>query len=190
MARVISQKARLQVLQALAIGQTPSEIARATGRDPSTVWRWAQDPAFRSELEAVRNQMARDGLGACRALMAKVAGGLADLCDHEDPNVRLGAYGKIINAVMRGSELELAWAQASRGLSASDIAAEMTRIRTQLLELTPLSLENAPAQSHNDSAQAPLPNGIDPVATGESEVQQGLMEAPRADGGGGGNPER
>jgi hypothetical protein len=46
-------------LELLLEGRSDREAAAALGADPSTVWRWRQDPSFAAELEEARGDRIR-----------------------------------------------------------------------------------------------------------------------------------
>ena len=64
-----------------------ARAAQAAQIGKRTLMRWMNDPAFRSELERVRNNIADLAYTELEGLTLKSVFRIAQLLDHEDPNV-------------------------------------------------------------------------------------------------------
>jgi hypothetical protein len=63
-----------------------------------TLYRWMEDPDFRTEYERVREEASAVATAELRGLMLKATAVLAETMDHKYPEIRLRAAQATINA--------------------------------------------------------------------------------------------
>ena len=91
---VLSQR-QTAALPYVASEPTLAEAARAAQITRRTLTRWMRDPAFRAEVERVRQNVADFAYSEIEGATLKGVFRIVQLLDHDDPNMRLRA-GKAI----------------------------------------------------------------------------------------------
>ena len=92
---------KLRVVQALSVGQTPSEACKALGLHRSTIYRWLEEPEFRAALNRAR----RDLHQALQARSMKLVATAMQITEEELKGSNLDATDKVETAlkILRGS---------------------------------------------------------------------------------------
>jgi hypothetical protein len=103
-ARFGAQKVRAMVI--LIHEANYSKAAQMIGVSRSTIYRWLDDVEFRDALRALREDAAAEGLNQLKGLMLQSVFRLKDLCDDEDPRVRLQANKFVLQLQFRVLENE------------------------------------------------------------------------------------
>jgi transposase len=90
---------------ALASGLSYSDVALRFGVSERTVKRRMADPAFRTSVVALQEQVARDTAAQLRELSRTALGALQDLLREDcTPNIRLGAVRTVLEHALRWQE--------------------------------------------------------------------------------------
>lgn len=72
-----------------------------------TYYQWLKNPAFKSELDRLRNEIVNDAVNQLKATTVKAATTLSSLLDRDDnPSVQRAAANDILNHVGRFKELQ------------------------------------------------------------------------------------
>jgi len=99
-------KADSPLLLALACGASAEQAARQTGLSESTVYRRLRDPAFRQELQAVRDDMVRRSAGMLTAAAGEAVKTLVALMAPAVPApTRLGAARAVLEIGIKVREV-------------------------------------------------------------------------------------
>ena len=96
-AEIVLSPRQAAALPYIASEPTLSAGAEAAQVAQSTLKRWMRDPAFRAEVERIRQNIADLAYSEIEGATLKGAFRIVQLLDHEDPGVRLRA-GKAILA--------------------------------------------------------------------------------------------
>ena len=97
---------QLQVLPHLVSGKTFANAATAADVSERTIYRWMNDPEFKSAYLAMRQVEADIARAELRGLGLKAAITLSRAMDHEDPNISLRAAQTAIKASVKVEDAE------------------------------------------------------------------------------------
>ena len=94
------------ILPTVALSPSVSEAARTAGVSESTLYRWMEDPAFREELDRMRQEAAHLARSQIMGLLPRAVEVLAELLNHPDAALRLRAARDILSIAHRSVELQ------------------------------------------------------------------------------------
>ncbi len=93
-------------LPVIALSPSIAQAARLSGIGESTLRRWLADPAFRSQIDQVRQEAAHSAAQELQRLMPLCASVFADAMQSSDPALRLRAARYTLSFILRISEME------------------------------------------------------------------------------------
>ena len=97
---------QLNALPYLVAGRTITEGAELADIGRTTLYRWLNDPEFRSEFERLRNEAAELAYVELKGLMFKAALVLGGAMEDSNPFVRLRAAQIALSTSLKANELK------------------------------------------------------------------------------------
>jgi hypothetical protein len=96
-----------RALAALLANPEPSKAARASKIARRTLYTWMRDPAFKAELDRMREEALTAALDKLKAACGGAADELAKLCKDPDHAIRRQACNDVLRSAFRQRELDV-----------------------------------------------------------------------------------
>lgn len=98
---------QITALPCFAANATIDAACKEAGISKNAYYKWLKNPAFKSELDRLRNEMVNDAVNQLKAATVKAATTLSSLLDRDDnPSVQRAAANDILNHVGKFKELQ------------------------------------------------------------------------------------